>query len=119
MPSLESMQTASATRTWAFFRAATADPAQTRCTFVYVDAPAIELGTSTSQRYVDLVRFERGIQTLLHGMTTGNPLQRPVALQRLAEQIVQHQQQEGTSDIEAWARRLAGASAPTERRRQS
>jgi hypothetical protein len=107
MPSLESMQTASATRTWDFFRAATANPVQTRWTFMYIDAPTIELGTSTSQQYVDLVQFERGIQTLLHGLTTGEPLQRPAAWRRLAEQIVQHEQHEETGDIEAWARRLA------------
>jgi hypothetical protein len=74
---------------------------------VYIDAPAIELGTSTCQHYVDLVRFERGIQTLLHGFMTEQPLQRPAALQQIAEQIVQHKPQERATDIEEWARRLA------------
>jgi hypothetical protein len=107
MPSLESMQTVSATMMWASFRTATADPVQTRFRFVYVDAPSIELWTSTSQQYINLVQFEHGIHTLLHSLTSGQPLQRPAAFQRLAEQIVRHEQQEEAGDIEAWARRLA------------
>jgi hypothetical protein len=107
MLSAESMQIGSATGTWSSFQTTTADSVQTRCTFVYIDAPAIELGTSTCRHDVDLVRFERGIQTLLHGFMTEQPLQRPAGLRQTAEQIVQHQQQESVTDMEAWARRLA------------
>jgi hypothetical protein len=108
MLSLEGMQIGSATGTWSSFQTTTADSVQTRYTFVHVDAPAVELGTSTCQHYVDLVRFERGIQTLLHGFMTEQPLQRPAGLLQIAEQIVQHKPQESATDVEAWARRLAG-----------
>jgi hypothetical protein len=57
--------------------------------------------------YGDLVQFERGIQTLLHGVPTGAPVLRPAPLQRLAEQIFQRTPQEGAIDIDAWAKRLA------------
>ena len=107
MLSPESMQISTATGTWSSFQTSTADSVQTRWIFVYIDAPAIELGTSTSQHYVDLVRFERGIQTLLHGFMTDQPLQRPAGLRQIAEQIIQYKQQERVTDIGAWARCLA------------
>jgi hypothetical protein len=74
---------------------------------VYINTPATELGTSTSQHYTDLVRFERGIQTLLHDLTTGQALRRSAELLRLADQLSQHTQQEEAIDIDVWARRVA------------
>jgi hypothetical protein len=107
MLSVESIQIGSATGTRSSFQTTTADSVQTHFTFVYINAPSIELGTSTSQSYIDLVQFERGIQTLLHGFMTEQPLQRPASLRRIADQVVQNQQQERAIDLETWARRLA------------